>query len=250
MYISAPFFRRSKNPLLLLMSALFLTACRTNPYSEPLSERAIAEANQVVSLAQSSGSAIVVRVSLDGQFCDRGELQLHQAQDRRIIDGSEVVIGQTGYNGKLSNFFDVEFYKKTFSAENIANAFSGKYGATGNDIRTSFRAIRPGEYYITNVTCEIGKKYVVVGSSASGFIFPGPTAPTLGDNFISIKSGQIIDAGVINIVTLQRQFFFFKGKAYLSGQKAPHLFRNILKNTLPDLEAKITYTKFSTAPAL
>ena len=249
MRASGLFWSLNRRFLLLIISTFCLAACRASPYSEPLSERAIAEANQAVSLAQSAGSAIVVRVSLDGQFCERGEIQLHQVQERRIIDESMVVIGQTGYNGKLSDFFDVEFYKKTFSPENIANAFSGKYGATGNDIRTSFRAIRPGEYYVTNARCEIGNKYVIVGSSASGFIFRGPTAPTLGDNFISVKSGKIIDAGVINIVTLQYQFFFFKGKAYLSGQEAPQLFRNILKDTLPDLAAKITYTKFSTAPA-
>lgn len=224
-----------------------------NPNTAPLSEHAVAEANQAPSIARSSGAAIVARVSMDGDYCGRGRIQLHQKVNGYIVTDSEVDIGQTLPDDfftieKAKNIFDFDAYVKVFSPENIKKSLSVDYMSYGSDIRTSFRAIKPGEYYITSVYCQISDKRIVFGSKAFGFIFPGPTRPVLGDNFISIKAGQIVDAGVVNIVTVDKGFFS-RPTAFLSGLETPQSFRNILKNTLSGLESKLTYARFSATPA-
>jgi len=104
------------------------------------------------------------------------------------------------------------------------------------DIRTSFRPIEPGRYIVT-LFGNVG----LLGVKGSN-----PQIPILGDNSIVIGKGEIVDAGIIDIVSTGSSGVFFKNEtARLVGSEAPQPFREVIKRNLPEIYARITYRKFS-----
>jgi hypothetical protein len=69
--------------------------------------------------------------------------------------------------------------------------------------------------------------------------------PVIGDNYIRVNSGQIVDAGLLNIDVLQSGGFLMGGRGQLVASEAPMPFREAIRQHLPKLYPRITYTKFS-----
>lgn len=94
------------------------------------------------------------------------------------------------------------------------------------DIRTSFRPIEPGRYIVTLVNCNNGNSGAAMGFGNVGLLGvkgSNPQNPILGDNSIVIGKGEIVDAGIIDIVSTGSSGVFFKNEtARLVGSEVPN----------------------------
>lgn len=230
-----------------LMAALtILPSCGANPNSLKMSESAKAAGKGAEAMVQEKGAAAVVRVSWDGIYCRRGRVRLQKVVDGKIDPGPFVEIGQpTGVYGTaaLKDAAKLSLQMLTLNLAAVAKATAVE------DIRTSFRAIEPGRYIITMVDCDNGNGNVSMGFANVGLLGEKgekPQIPLLGDNSIVIGKGEIVDAGIINIVsTGSTGILFGHETARLAGSEAPQPFREAVKLNLPDIYSRITYTKFS-----
>ncbi|MGR9169318.1 hypothetical protein [Rhizobium sp. KDH_Rht_773_N] len=230
----------------LIAALTVLSSCAANPNSLKMSESAKAAGKQAQSMVQEKGAAAVVRVSWDGVYCARGRVRLQKVVDGRIDPGPFVEIGQpTGVygNAALKDFAKLSLQMMTFNLPAVAKA------AAVEDIRTSFRAIEPGRYIITMVYCDNGNNNAAMGAANLGWMGEKgdkPQIPLLGDNSIVIGQGEIVDAGIVDIVsTGSTGFLFGHDTARLAGSEAPQPMREAMKLNLPEVYARTTYTKFS-----
>jgi len=211
-----------------------------------MNESAKAAGKRASSMVQEKGAAAVVRVSLNGTYCQRGQVRLQKIVDGRIDPGPFVEIGQpTGLYGDkaLKEFAKLSMQMLTLNLPAIAKATAVE------DIRTSFRPIEPGRYVVTLVNCNNGNSGAAMGFGNVGLLGvkgSNPQIPILGDNSIVIGKGEIVDAGIIDIVSTSSSGVFFKNEtARLVGSEAPQPFREVIKRNLPEIYARITYRKFS-----
>jgi len=239
---------RNKRPLAVgLIAALtILPSCVTNPNSPKMDESAKAAGRKAETMVQEKGAAAVVRVSLNGTYCRRGRIRLQKIVDGKIDQGPFVEIGQpVGPNGTLGLKDVAKLYLQmlTLNLPAVAKA------AAVEDIRTSFRAIEPGRYIITLAECDNGDSTAGMGYANNGFMGEKgdrPQIPLLGDNAIVIGKGEVVDAGIVDIVsTGSTGLFFGHQTARLAGSEAPQPFREAVKLNLPDVYARTTYSKFS-----
>ncbi|MFC5759488.1 hypothetical protein [Rhizobium sp. GCM10022189] len=230
----------------LIAALTVLSSCAANPNSLKMSESAKAAGKRAQSMVQEKGAAAVVRVSWDGVYCARGRVRLQKVVDGRIDPGPFVEIGQpTGVygNAALKDFAKLSLQMMTFNLPAVAKA------AAVEDIRTSFRAIESGRYIITMVYCDNGNNNAAMGSANLGWMGENgdkPQIPLLGDNSIVIGQGEIVDAGIVDIVsTGSTGFLFGRDTARLAGSEAPQPMREAMKLNLPEVYARTTYTRFS-----
>ncbi len=197
-------------------------------------------------MVQDKGAAAVVRVMFNGTYCRRGSVRLQKIVDGKIDEGPFVEIGQPLGPDDMLGLKDVA--KLSFQMLTLNLAAVAKASAV-EDIRTSFRAIEPGRYVITVAECDNGDSHAAMGYANLGSIGDKekkPQIPLLGDNSIVIGKGEIVDAGIVDIVsTGSTGFLFGHQTARLAGSEAPQPLREAMKLNLPDVYAGITYTKFS-----
>jgi hypothetical protein len=208
--------------------------------STKLSEGAKEAANKATLMAKEKGAAIVVRVSVSGEYCPQGTVVLNRVADGKIDDKTSVNIGQV-FSGTLRDFgkMSLEFF--TLNVPALAKEYQHR------DIRTSYVPIEPGKYVVTRVYCRDGQYETVLGGDQGSWFGPPPKMrPVLGANYIVVGTGQIVDAGILNIQVIQKDFRpLSRGTGMLVASEAPAAFRDATRLNLPDLYRKITYTKFS-----
>lgn len=211
--------------------------------STKLGEGAKEAAAKAKSMAQQKGAAIVVRVSLSGSYCTSGQVILTRIVNGQL-SGDTVEIGQflgdTPADG-LKELGKTYVHFLTFNLPAIAKTIDSQ------DIRTSFRPIAPGSYVVSQALCQIGQQHSAsLGSNGASLFSAAPRRPVAvaGDSYISVDSGQIVDAGVLDIHVIQRNNLFMDGKGLLIASVAPTAFREAIRQNLPDLYPNITYTKF------
>lgn len=121
----------------------------------------------------------------------------------------------------------------------------------GKDARTSFVAIEPGDYVVTWAACDYGNRRSWMGADHPTLLSveTGTIIPVLGANRISVRPGQIVDGGVLEIRKVEKASFFSSQTAYLVGQPTPPEFRQRFSEALPELYKRLTFTQFTSAGA-
>lgn len=229
-----------------------LASCVSNPNSPEMGADGKNAARQADPMVAEKGAAAVVRVKLNGNFCARGTVRLQKIVDGKIAPGPFTEIGQPSgiYGGAaaMKQFARMTGQMLTLNVPKLVKENSA------GDIRTSFRPIEPGHYAVTMISCEIGNSIATMGTGNLGLFGVQGTEPQftlLGDNTITIGKGQIVDAGVIDIVQTKKDGLFSGGaRARLIGAQAPQTFKDAIRLNVPDVYSRITYTKFSADYAL
>jgi hypothetical protein len=171
----------------------------------------------------------------DGSLCERGDIRL-----RPLV------------NGQLdrSRFVDIMHFDDIFGPfARIGKSLgsSPAYSSTGyGKISQLMSGIEPGTYVVTSVSCRMDKRRDSMGwDSGSGFATSANVVPVFGQNTIVIGKGEIVDAGVIEMVQIERAGIFRSAKAMLVGTEAPEAFKAVIRQQLPGLYPDIRFTKFS-----
>ncbi|MFS2155536.1 hypothetical protein [Rhizobium sp. Rhizsp42] len=241
--------RLAKSAALLAVFAT-LASCATNPNSTKMGADGKDAARQADAMVADKGAAAVVRVSLNGSYCVRGTVRLQKVVDGKISSGPFTEIGQP--SGIYGADAMVKKLAKTTAQMLTLNvpALIKENGV--RDIRTSFRPIEPGHYAVTMITCENGNSTASMGTGNGGLFGAQGKEPhtLLGDNTITIGKGQIVDAGVIDIVQTSSGGFFSSARARLAGSEAPQTFKDAIRLNVPEIYPRITYTKFTADYAL
>ena len=229
-----------------------LASCAGNPNSPTMGTDGKDAARQADAMVASKGAAVVVRVSIDGSFCASGIVRLQKVIDGKIGSGPFTEIGQpTGVYGAdavMKQFARTTGQMLTLNVSKLLKENSLR------DIRTSFRPIEPGRYAVTMISCRNGNYNASMGSPNVGLFGVQGTEPQftlLGDNTITIGKGQIVDAGVIDVVPIGgARLSSRNGQARLVGSQAQQTFRDALRLNVPDVASRIIYTKFTADYAL
>ncbi|WP_018902059.1 hypothetical protein [Rhizobium sp. 2MFCol3.1] len=231
----------------LLAAFATLASCATNPNSTKMGADGKDAARQADAMVADKGAAAVVRVSLNGSYCVRGTVRLQKVVDGKIGSGPFTEIGQP--NGLYGGDAIIKNLAKTTAQMLTLNvpALIKENGV--RDIRTSFRPIEPGRYAVTMITCQNGNSIASMGTGNAGFWGvqgKEPQYTLLGDNTITIGKGQIVDAGVIDIVQMSSGGFFSgAARGRLVGSQAPQTFKDAIRLNVPEIYSRITYTKFT-----
>lgn len=229
----------------LLATVATLASCATNPNSTKMGADGKDAARQADAMVAEKGAAAVVRVSLNGSYCLHGTVRLQEVVDGKIRSGPFTEIGQP--SGIYGADAIVKKLAKTTAQMLTLNvpALIKENGV--RDIRTSFRPIEPGRYAVTMITCENGNSTASMGTGNGGLFGAQGKEPTtlFGDNTITIGKGQIVDAGVIDIVQISSGGFFTSARARLAGSEAPQTFKDAIRLNVPEIYPRITYTKFT-----
>jgi hypothetical protein len=212
--------------------------------STKLSEDAKASAVASETMVKQKGAAVVARITWSQKYCTNGTAQLNRIVEGRISDefytvGEVRPPSDKDRNGlaELGKAY-VHFLTLNFAAL-----------PKGVDIRTAFVPIEPGTYVVTRVECTYGRTRAVLGGERLPSLFEKPVKytpkPVLGDNYITIGNGEIVDAGILDLDVIEDAHFFGDGKARIIASEAPPVFREAIKQNLPELYPRITYKRFA-----
>lgn len=222
------------------LAASTLSSC-VNMESTELNGDAKTAAVASEAMVKQKGAAIVVRVKINNAYCGSGVVTLNKVIDGRISE-SRVDIGQVTHMTGSNKLGDI-------SSNLLKLNFSALPKSQSNDMRTSYEPIEPGAYVVTQVVCDNpGLNTITLGPKPPS-LFEKPVKigpmPLLGDSYIRIGSGQIVDAGLLNIDALEVGGGRVGGVGRLIASEAPTAFRESVRQHLPELYPRITYTKFS-----
>ncbi|MEN5276831.1 hypothetical protein ABE527_07770 [Brucella sp. TWI432] len=228
----------SKSTLSLLLGILFgsliLSGCNTSSDPTALNKSAIESARKTEGYVAAKGAAIVARVTINGKICHQANIQLQPLENGLLVPHNVTNIGQN------FSFADLGKITLRMATLNIPGVFDV---LDSQDIRVSFQPIAPGEYGISRIICSWDANHrSVLEASSRGFFGLGAKkslVPLQLDGKISIKRGEIVDAGVLNIISSS------KGRAIILASPAPQSYRDTIKRNLPELYPKITFRQFS-----
>ena len=239
-------FKRSVNWSAIGILVVGLGACQTtNP--DGLSQKAHDQAQKVDAQLQQSGAVIVTRVTNKGGSCPLAEVRLRPVLNGRIDPSVFYTVGQTrSISGQshLAGMSSLMWRAATFQISSVMEDIFPKDGST------SFVAIPPGDYFVTSATCDygngsitrLGADYPNAFTSETGVIGPVP-----GANFIHVRQGDILDAGILDIVeTGTTPGLLVDGKIGKAvAMSVPENYRQILQRELPDLYRRMRFTTFA-----
>lgn len=252
-------YKKNGSPSRLAKCAVLLSAfsalasCVSNPNSTEMNADGKDAARHADAMVAAKGAAAVVRVSLNGNFCVRGTVRLQKVVDGKISSGPFTEIGQPigiyGGDAIMKQLARTTGQMLTLNVTKLLKENSV------SDIRTSFRPIEPGHYAVTMIRCENGNSVATMGTDNVGLFGVQGTKPQftlLGDNTLTVGKGQIVDAGVIDIVQMGRRGGILSGSALarLVGSQAPQTFKDAVRLNVPDVYSRITYTTFKADYAL
>lgn len=106
-----------------------------------------------------------------------------------------------------------------FFAKGITLDFKGLFADTNKGRKDQFVTIVPGSYVVTNILCEQGRKKTWIGGDHSNLFAAetGHAAPIKGANVIEVKSGEILDAGILEIKSDEVGFFETKTASVIAA---------------------------------
>ena len=220
--------------LSLLVGSLILTACNTSSDPTALNKSAIDNARKTEGYVAAKGAAIVARVTINGKICHQANIQLQAVENGQLVPRNITSIGQ---NYTLADIGKITLRMATLNIPGVFDVIDSQ------DIRVSFQPIAPGDYGIARVICSWDSNHrSVLEASSSGFFGLGrkkALVPLAIDGTISVKKGEIVDAGVLNIISTSKR------RAVILASPAPQTYRDTIKRHLPELYPKITFRQFS-----
>ncbi|MBO1039888.1 hypothetical protein [Brucella pituitosa] len=228
----------SKSPsyhlLSILVGSLILTGCNTSSDPTALNKSAIDNARKTEGYVAAKGAAIVARVTINGKICHQANIQLQALENGQLVPRNITSIGQ---NYSLADIGKITLRMATLNIPGVFDVIDSQ------DIRVSFQPIAPGEYGIARIVCSWDANHrSVLEADSGGFFGLGKQktqVPLQLDGKISVKKGEIVDAGVLNIISNST------GRALILASPAPQSYRDTIKRNLPELYPKITFRQFS-----
>ncbi len=223
-----------------------LSACQTTN-TEGLSQKAHDQAGKIDSQLQQSGAVIVTRVTNRGDACPLAEVRLRPTRNGQIDTSVFYTVGQTrSVSGQshLGAASSIMWRAATLQMSSVMEDIFPKDGST------SFVGIPPGNYFVTSVTCDYGNgRLTRLGADHPNLLSSetGAIAPVQGGNFIQIRRGDILDAGILDIIeTGSTPGLLVDGKTGATVAKAtPPSYRQILQKELPDLYRRMRFATFT-----
>jgi hypothetical protein len=152
----------------------------------------------------SEPALIFVRVLKDGESC-RGVARLRPYNGGRIDMGRFVDVGYvTSLDGKAQLQVMGEVLVKELTLD-----FKSLFSEMNKNRKDQFVSIAPGTYVMTNILCQQGNRKTWIGSDHSNLFAAetGLAAPIKGANVIDVGSGEILDAGILEIKSDEVGFF-------------------------------------------
>lgn len=220
--------------LSFLVGSLILTGCNTSSDPTALNKSAIDNARKTEGYVAAKGAAIVARVTINGKICHQANIQLQALENGQLVPRNITSIGQ---NYSLADIGKITLRMATLNIPGVFDVIDSQ------DIRVSFQPIAPGEYGIARIVCSWDANHrSVLEADSGGFFGLGKQktqVPLQLDGKISVKKGEIVDAGVLNIISNST------GRALILASPAPQSYRDTIKRNLPELYPKITFRQFS-----
>lgn len=217
----------------ILVSSLILTGCNTSSDPTALNKSAIDNARKTEGYVAAKGAAIVARVTINGKICRQANIQLQALENGQLVPRNITNIGQ---NYSLADIGKITLRMATLNIPGVFDVLDSQ------DIRVSFQPIAPGEYGIARIICSWDANHrSVLEADSGGFFGLGrkkALVPLQLDGKISVKKGEIVDAGVLNIISNST------GRAVILASPAPQAYRDTIKRNLPELYPKITFRQF------
>ncbi len=178
------------------------------------------------------GAAIVMRVTIDGKICPQSNIELLPLINDSLVTGRSVSIGQI-YSAE--DVAKMAFKMATFNLSGTLDI------AKSQDLRVSFQPITPGDYGIYRIICSWDAQQRTVLDASSSVAFGFGRKPSLvplqQDGKITVKKGEILDAGLLNIVSNN-------GRAIIVASPTPQNYIDTMKRNLPALYPKVTFRQF------
>lgn len=218
---------------ILVVFAVALGACS----SRAINDADRTSVSRMIPSTKSNLSVLVVRGSFDGDDCN-ALFKLRPVKNG-MIDTSQAV-----YVNRALAPTGEEFGRE------IGNLARLQLGEVRKDadiraLKSQLTSIAPGEYLVTYATCAVGNKIVKLGSDYSDVFNKPVAAPVLGDNYIKVLPGQVLDAGVLQIQTTRQDGWFTKGQGRLVAYDAPEIRRQYLRDNFPDVYDRLSFGRFS-----
>jgi hypothetical protein len=220
--------------LILMLAAVAAMFC--GPVSEVGAKENLRKS--VGNQGNSGPSVIVVRIWKDGRECPTGAARL------RPLRGTELDPNRYVDIGRISEFERRDPIERTQHA--LRNMLTLDITTMMNDARMkslkdSLMPIDAGSYVLTAISCNWGNAQEWIGVDRPVFLFreSGRFSPVKGANFIEIRPGEVIDAGVLEIRSDEVGFFSAQ-TGYVAAQPAPPHERDALR----DVAGKIRFTTF------
>jgi hypothetical protein len=227
-------------PAFIVVALAVLPGCLEQQPFGRLDRSELAIAARAPSLRAQRGAALLVRVTHDGRGCSIGRARVRTLVSA-INGGAAYTIGQKRILERdPAELAMAEQMRELFGVDSVP-----KRRATVRAADVAYIAIPPGDYIVTRIECQQdGRGYVMGADYGDDAPPPGEVfGPVKGHNMISIKAGEIVDAGMLDMV--ERERGLFKTRAELVASPTPEAYRTMLGAALPDLAGATVYRSFT-----
>jgi hypothetical protein len=200
----------------------------------------LAIAARAPSLRGDKGAALLVRITRNGRGCGIGRARVRTLVSA-INGGAAYTIGQKrilerdpaelALAAQMRDLFGVDTVPKRH--------------ARVRDADVAYVSIPPGDYIVTRIECQQdGMVYTMGADYGDEAPPPGEVfRPVKGQNMIAVKAGEIVDAGVLDIVDRERGLF--KTRSDLVASPTPEAYRAMIQAELPDVASQTVYRSFT-----
>lgn len=238
---------------LLVMTAYGLSGCggpgaKTGAHGLTQAEKA--SVVMAVPPVSDEKSVLVIRLKRDGGNCtNSGTVRLTPVINGNLDPSRSINAGYT----------NLPFTAAGFASFGRAMGHMATLDFSGADkemsltqMKTSFVSIPPGDYVVTHAQCAYGRanRTWIGGGNSTGWLPPGMGAstPVAGDNFIRVPPSRIVDAGFLNITTIDDGGWLGNAKGTLVGEEVSGVARRYLRGEFPDLYFTVMFSCFSPWP--
>jgi hypothetical protein len=213
---------------------------KQRPFGE-LDRPALALAEKAPDLRQERGAVLLVRITKDGSSCGVGRGRIRTLASA-VFGGPSYTIGQ---KTSLDDLPPGEAATQKLKAVLTLNVPTLLKQTEVKPVDIAYVSIPPGDYLLTRIECAQGRTTWSMGNDF-GSMDARPTGrpqlPVNGANMISIKAGEVVDAGLLDITERQRGFWKTTGEVV--ALPAPDPYRQMVATRLSSLATATTYRSF------
>jgi hypothetical protein len=184
---------------------------------------------------------IVTRIWKDGNACPRGVARLRPLRGTQLDMSRFVDIGYVTLADSRPQLQAMgELLSRGFSLD-----FKGLFADVNKGLSDRFVPITPGAYVMTSISCQYGNGKAWIGDDHSNLFAAesGRATPIKGANVIDVRSGEILDAGILEIRSDKVGLFQATTGSVVAAQ-APENERAQLREVFRDAGAKLRFSNF------
>jgi hypothetical protein len=226
----------------IVATGFVAAGCVSDPYTRPLSPEGRREIGVVAAGTGRESSSIVVRVAVDGEHCPAGQVRLRPFRNGLPDPDRFVTVGQVN---ALSDLPHAEGFGQALVKMATLNVSGLWKDWSTKDPRVSFVRVDPGEYLVTWVNCDRGNRRDWIGGDHPTLLANARySPPVLGANLIRIRPGEIVDAGILELRTVQKAGFLTRATGRVVAHPTPEALRAAFQEAAPDAYRRMTFTTF------